>query len=79
MGGVVGGLALIACIAAFVFLMRRIRKVEQQAGGYDLSQWNDGNKAPTTEPVVEQSTRYGTPQALRYPDTLHSGNLQRDD
>jgi len=52
-GGVIGGLALVACIFTIVILVRRIRKIE--GGDYDLSQWNNGNGgisgAPRTEPA----------------------------
>lgn len=79
-GGVVGGFALILCIIVFVILIRRIHKVEQQSGAYELSHHGDKDivGAPNTVPVVvERSESYGAPQALRYPEPVDSGNLQR--
>jgi hypothetical protein len=62
-GGVIGGLALIACVAVLVIFIPR-RKVGQQEDVYELSHGNvheDKDRgAPNTEPVVEQSERYGT-------------------
>jgi len=75
-GGVVGGLALIACIAAFIVLIRRIRKVEQQGVVYENDARDKGAGTTNTQPVVEKSGRYGAPQGLRYPDDLQSGNVQ---
>jgi hypothetical protein len=80
-GGVIGGLALIACLAAFIILKKR--DIEKQGGTYNLSQWNDhGNKdnppnasnASNAEPGGEQNERYGTRQNLIYPNDNLQGN-----
>lgn len=86
MGGVIGGLALIGCLVAFVILKKRINHLEQQGRINNMSQWNDhGNKndllnasiSSNTEPDREQNERYGAPEDLTYSNNP-SANLQEN-
>jgi len=82
-GGAVGGVALLVCIVVFIILWRRIRRIEYQGPielpprDFDDSGDKDTSGAPNVEPVVEEQTeRYGTARALRYPAEIESGNLR---